>query len=91
MWELTADRSPRRRANMTNAKPMARSAAPPTIVAPRSAPVKASELLAAVAGAGIVTSVVATFVPPVEFAPVATNVLTAPKVVATAGPPFREM
>jgi hypothetical protein len=31
------------------------------------------------------------FVPPVEFVPVATNVLFLPKEVGTAGPPFREM
>lgn len=40
---------------------------------------------------GMVTNVVATFVPPVVFVPDATKVLIAEKLVATAGPPFMEM
>jgi hypothetical protein len=72
--------------------PMARRASPPIMAAARSAPVKASGVLPDVApapaAAGMMTDVVAVFVPPAELGPVATKVVKAPNAAVTAAPPF---
>ena len=91
----------RRRVRVKMRNPRAKRASAPITMAMMSAPVKARPEEAAAAEPGavaakldghvVVKRVVATLVPPAGFFPLATNELTAPQVVATAGPPLREM
>jgi hypothetical protein len=53
--------------------------------------VKATGLVVDINAAGISTSVVATFVPPAGFVPLATNERVPPAAAATTGQPLREM
>jgi hypothetical protein len=75
---------------MVRRAPLIRSAIPLTMVASRSAPVNAKGALcvALTALVGVVTRVVAVFVPPLGLVPVATKVVIALNATVSAGPPF---